>query len=203
VLGYHLAGDDLQHVFDEFKKLADKKKEVYDADVAALIEKQMTVDEDQWKLVAYEVHATGKAEPSVSVTLDRAGETTDSLRDLVTSIVESNLSLRAEDQSPMPANQYVPVTIPLYYQGHGYRAASRIRVTISAPNGDQPIWAFAKTKPRGSAEVAISSSKRKPSKLTLPVVGGIDVPTGLPPCPGLRGEPCRAYAPIANSPAKR
>jgi hypothetical protein len=51
--------------------------------------------------------------------------------------------------------------------------------------------------------VAISSSKRKPSKLTLPVVGGIDVPTGLPPCPGLRGEPCRAYAPIANSPAKR
>jgi 2-isopropylmalate synthase len=76
VLGYHLAGDDLQQVFDEFKKLADKKKEVYDADIAALIEKQMSVDEDQWKLVAYEVHATGKAEPSVSVTLDRAGEST-------------------------------------------------------------------------------------------------------------------------------
>src|SRR4029077_7284178 len=37
VLGYHLAGDDLQKVFDEFKKLADKKKEVYDADIAALV----------------------------------------------------------------------------------------------------------------------------------------------------------------------
>jgi hypothetical protein len=23
------------------------------------------------------------------------------------------------------------------------------------------------------------------------VVPGVDVPTGLPPCPGLRGEPCR------------
>ena len=73
-LGYHLTGDHLQEVFDEFKKLADKKKEVYDADIAALIEKQMTVDEDQWKLVAYEVHATGGGSRSVSVTLDRAGE---------------------------------------------------------------------------------------------------------------------------------
>ena len=73
-LGYHLTGEQLQEVFDEFKKLADKKKEVYDADIAALIEKQMTVAEDQWKLVAYEVHATGGGEPKVSVTLDRAGE---------------------------------------------------------------------------------------------------------------------------------
>jgi hypothetical protein len=26
-------------------------------------------------------------------------------------------------------------------------------------------------------------------------VSGVDVPTGLPPCPGLRGEPCRDVAP--------
>ncbi len=73
-LGYHITGEQLQEVFDEFKKLADKKKEVYDADIAALIEKQMTVAEDQWKLVAYEVHAIGSGEPQVSVTLDRSGE---------------------------------------------------------------------------------------------------------------------------------
>jgi 2-isopropylmalate synthase len=73
-LGYHITGEQLQDVFDEFKKLADKKKEVYDADIAALIEKQMTVAEDLWKLVAYEVHSTGRGVPSVSVTLERAGE---------------------------------------------------------------------------------------------------------------------------------
>jgi 2-isopropylmalate synthase len=73
-LGYHLTGDQLQEVFDEFKKLADKKKEVYDADIAALIEKRMNVAEDEWKLVAYEVHATGKAEPTVSVTLLHGGK---------------------------------------------------------------------------------------------------------------------------------
>jgi 2-isopropylmalate synthase len=73
-LGYHLSGEQLQEVFDEFKKLADKKKEVYDADIAALIEKRLNVDEDQWQLVAYEVHATGKAEPTVSVTLRHGGQ---------------------------------------------------------------------------------------------------------------------------------
>jgi hypothetical protein len=29
----------------------------------------------------------------------------------------------------------------------------------------------------------------------LPVVPGVSVPTGLPPCPGLRGQPCRTYQP--------
>ena len=32
-----------------------------------------------------------------------------------------------------------------------------------------------------------------PSRLLLPVVPGVSAPTGLPPCPGLRGEPCRDY----------
>ena len=56
-------------MFDEFKKLADKKKEVYDATSPALIEKRMTVVEEQWNLVAYEVHAKGTTEPTVAVTL--------------------------------------------------------------------------------------------------------------------------------------
>ena len=39
-----------------------------------------------------------------------------------------------------------------------------------------------------------------PSSLILPVVPGVNVPTGLPPCPGLRGEPCRDYQPYVNQP---
>jgi hypothetical protein len=41
--------------------------------------------------------------------------------------------------------------------------------------------------------VFVSRSRARPSRLLLPVVAGA-APTGLPPCPGLRGEPCRAYA---------
>jgi predicted acyl esterase len=116
--------------------------------------------------------------------------------------LEPVLSLRAEDVSPLPANQYVPVTIPLYYQGHVYRPGSRIRVTISAPNGDQPIWSFGETQPTGTANVAIGRSSSRPSALLLPVVPGMPVPVStLPPCPGLRGEPCRTYQAFTNKPA--
>jgi 2-isopropylmalate synthase len=75
-LGYHLTGEHLQEVFDEFKKLADRKKEVYDADIAALIEKQIAGAEDQWQLVSYEIHSSGSGQPKVSVTLSRGGEQT-------------------------------------------------------------------------------------------------------------------------------
>ncbi len=113
-------------------------------------------------------------------------------------LLEPVLSLRARDISPMPRRRFVKVTIPLYYQGHVYRAGSRIRVTISAPNGDQPVWSFGETSPKGPAGVSIAYSRKRPSRLILPVVAGVDVPTGLPPCPGLRGEPCRDYQPIVN-----
>jgi predicted acyl esterase len=112
--------------------------------------------------------------------------------------LEPVLSLRESDVSPMPPNEFVKVTIPLYYEGHAYRAGSRIRVTISAPNGTQPIWDFEEAEPSGTANVAIAYSKEDPSDLLLPVVPGIKVPDALPPCPGLRGEPCREYKPLTN-----
>jgi len=103
------------------------------------------------------------------------------------------------DMAPVPANEFVPVTIPLYFEGHAYRAGSRIRVTISAPNGTQPIWSFRHTQPVGTtATVSIAFSPSMPSNLTLPVVPGLTIPTALPACPSLRNEPCRAYQAIAN-----
>jgi predicted acyl esterase len=113
-------------------------------------------------------------------------------------LLEPVLSFRKSEFSPMPRNRFVEVTIPLYYEGHAYRSGSRIRVTITAPNGDQPIWSFSETSPRDRATIAVAYSKRMPSSLILPVIPGVAVPKGLPPCPGLRGEPCRAYVPLAN-----
>jgi hypothetical protein len=109
-------------------------------------------------------------------------------------LLEPVLSLRAKDAAPLPKGKYARVAIPLYYQGHAYRAGSRLRVTISAVGGDQPIWAFAERHPKsGHPTVSVTHSLSRPSRLVLPVVAGVNVPTGLPPCPGLRGEPCRTY----------
>ena len=107
-------------------------------------------------------------------------------------LLEPVLSLRRRDAAPLPAGRYTKVTVPLYYEGHAYRADSRIRVTISAPGGDQPVWSFGNTVPRGGkASVTVAHGAAMPSRLLLPVVPGVSVPTGLPLCPGLRGEPCR------------
>ena len=106
-------------------------------------------------------------------------------------LLEPVLSLRHADAAPLPRGRFTQVVVPLYYEGHVYRAGSRIRITISAPGGDQPEWAFAQPTPSGRATVQVAHAGAMPSRLVLPVVPGIAVPTGLPPCPGLRGEPCR------------
>ncbi len=108
-------------------------------------------------------------------------------------------TLLASDLQAMPAGEFVPVTIPLYFEGHVYRAGSRIRVTIAAPNGTEPVWSFSQTQPEGeTANVSIGFGPGMPSSLVLPIISGVNVPTGLPPCPSLRNEPCRPYQAFVN-----
>ncbi|CAN5500150.1 hypothetical protein BH10ACT11_BH10ACT11_01300 [soil metagenome] len=109
--------------------------------------------------------------------------------------------LRKSAAKTLPGNRWVKVRIPLYYQSHTYREGSRVKVSISAPDGDQPIWAFAEASPGGETpSVGVQHTKGHASRLILPVVPRISAPTPLPPCPGLRGEPCRDYEPVANDP---
>ena len=118
--------------------------------------------------------------------------------------LEPVLSLRKRDVTPLPRKRFVKVTIPLYYQGHAYRAGSRIRVTISAPErrpADLGVRRDAAEAAREGRDRALEEAGRRAS--LLPVVAGRRVPTGLPPCPGLRGEPCRDYRRYKNRAAVR
>jgi predicted acyl esterase len=115
-------------------------------------------------------------------------------------LLEPIPTLRKADVRPMPSRHYTKVVIPLYFQGHAYRAGSRIRITLSAPGGEQPIWAFAQARPhRGASTIRVASSRRHPSRLVLPVVPGLSVDSAAPsPCPTLRNEPCRDYVRFTN-----
>ena len=73
-LGYHLAPAQLDAVFAEFKKLADKKKEIYDGDIAALIEQRNAELVDHWQFVGYKVQAASGEPPTVTLTLSRGDE---------------------------------------------------------------------------------------------------------------------------------
>ena len=71
-LGYQLSGAQLQSVFEAFKALADKKKEIYDGDIAALIDQRLHDFADSWSMVSYRVSASTGETPSVTLTLRHA-----------------------------------------------------------------------------------------------------------------------------------
>jgi len=70
-LGYTLEPERLAEVFVEFKKLADKKKEVYDGDIVALIEQGVDVVDDVWKLVSYDLKCGTDHPPEAKLILQR------------------------------------------------------------------------------------------------------------------------------------
>ena len=130
-------------------------------------------------------------------------DTSDSHMKQPSTELEPILSLRSRDVHSMPEGKFTPIAVPLYYQGHAYRAGSRIRITISAPHGDQPVWSFDQTTPGEPSQVALAlgpvgNGEDAASRLVLPVIPDQSIPTGYPACPSLRNQPCRDYEPITN-----
>ena len=72
-LGFTLSGEQLQLVFEQFKTLADKKKEVYDGDIVALVQQEISGGGAirEWTLVDYEVTSARNKTPHVRLTLKR------------------------------------------------------------------------------------------------------------------------------------
>ncbi len=73
-LGYHLTGEQLQTVFERFKALADKKKDIYDGDISALCEEQFHDMPEQWQFVSYNISTGTGMKPTVTLRLQRGGE---------------------------------------------------------------------------------------------------------------------------------
>jgi 2-isopropylmalate synthase len=76
-LGFQLTAEQLQSLFESFKALADKKKEVYDGDIFALVQNQLSgvgIGEG-WQLVDYEVANAKGRKPRVKLTLSNGATT--------------------------------------------------------------------------------------------------------------------------------
>ncbi len=68
-LGFTLDEEELNEAFERFKELADKKKEIYDDDLRALVTSQMTTIEKTWELVALQLMDSTGGVPSAAVTI--------------------------------------------------------------------------------------------------------------------------------------
>jgi 2-isopropylmalate synthase len=74
-LGYHLTDEQFETLFTDFKTLADKKKEIYDQDLAVLIEKYLEDATAQWQLVSLHTTAGTSVLPTATVAIrNPAGE---------------------------------------------------------------------------------------------------------------------------------
>ena len=97
-----------------------------------------------------------------------------------------------KDAAPLPAGRYTQVRLELFPFAQAFRAGSRLRLTIDAPGGARPLWAFDTTIAHGE-KVAIAADSKHRSRIVLPVVPGVSVPTKAPACASLRSQPCRQY----------
>lgn len=93
-----------------------------------------------------------------------------------------------------PNGSAVQVRVPIDPIAYTFRAGSRLRVTIEAPGGDRPSWAFATTYRVGAIDTVLLGQ----SALVLPVVAGVVPTDAQPACGTNRGEPCRAYVATTN-----
>ena len=73
-LGYELSDNQLQDAFTRFKDLADRKKEVYDEDIEALVDENLATAEDRMKVLSLLVVAGTMGPQVCTLSLDIEGE---------------------------------------------------------------------------------------------------------------------------------
>jgi len=74
-LGVELDADRLQDVFERFKILADKKKDIFDEDLLAILSEESEIDVERVKLVSLHAASGTGDTPVAAVELDIEGET--------------------------------------------------------------------------------------------------------------------------------
>lgn len=106
----------------------------------------------------------------------------------------------AESREPLEPGEWVEAQVAIPSFAQAFRAGTRLRVVISSPGHDRATWKFDTIGEPGESR-DIGRGGEHASSLTLALVDGIEVPAGDPECPSLRGQACRPYEPLPNTPA--
>ena len=86
--------------------------------------------------------------------------------------------------------------VGLFPFGHIFRAGSRIKVPVEVSGGHRARWAYDVVPEAANNEIV--HGPMTPSRVLLPLVTGVDVPTDLLPWGSLREHPCRPAAGAEN-----
>lgn len=76
-LGYHLSDEEIDKTFAKFKALTDKKKEVKDEDLVAIVENEVLTVPETYKLEYLHISSGTKLIPTATIRLEKDGEMTE------------------------------------------------------------------------------------------------------------------------------
>ena len=107
-------------------------------------------------------------------------------------------SQREEDVKALVPGEWTQLRVEIMPMGHIFRAGSRLRISVDTPGDSRASWRFRLLTFDTPPTIEIGHDAEHPSSVALPLVPGIQIPTALPACNALRGQPCRAYVPAAN-----
>ncbi|MGB1015695.1 MAG: CocE/NonD family hydrolase, partial [Nannocystaceae bacterium] len=106
------------------------------------------------------------------------------------------------DWQPLTPGEWVEARIEIFPFGHAFRAGSKVRIAVDTPGETRAEWTFILADYMDEEVLHdVGHSAEHPSSVLLPVVPGIEVPSDLPPCPSLRGQPCHTFEDYTNTPS--
>ncbi len=103
-----------------------------------------------------------------------------------------------EDVAPLVSGEWNEVRVEIMPFAHIFRAGSRIRVAVDTPGDSRADWTFILLEYDSPPTHSVAHQEAYASSMALPVVPGVKIPTELPECSALRGQPCRDYQKFAN-----
>ncbi len=106
------------------------------------------------------------------------------------------------DVVPVPSDEWVEARLQVFPFAHAFRAGSRIRISVDTPGSSRAEWLFVLDETQtDDARIDVAHTAANASSILLPVIPGQSIPTELPPCPSLRGQPCRDFLDFTNTPS--
>ncbi|MBW2701441.1 MAG: CocE/NonD family hydrolase [Deltaproteobacteria bacterium] len=102
------------------------------------------------------------------------------------------------DVEPLVPGTWHEARVEIMPFAHIFRAGSRIRISVDTPGDAKSWWFFILLDQDPAPTHSIGHHAEHPSSIVLPIIPGIEVPTDMPDCHALRGQPCREYVPYVN-----
>ena len=119
------------------------------------------------------------------------------LRDDATELRPVKTHYEADVQLLTPG-EWTQVRVEIMPYGHVLHAGSQVRLIIDTPGGNMARWKFELLDLPDGTLNHVGHSADLSSSIVLSTLPDLAVPTDLPACPSLRGQPCREFLDIEN-----